>query len=78
MKRYLVIFGPNSHDKLTKSKFGSISINVDIVQNNMFIIKGVVFEGATVVPGSQGVIIMCTNKGEKFTKGEIGSYGSWS
>ena len=33
---------PNSHDKLAKSKFGSISINLNIVQNNMFIIKGVV------------------------------------
>ena len=35
-------FCPNSHDKLAKSKFGSISINLNIVQNNMFIIKGVV------------------------------------
>ena len=43
MKQYLVIFGPTSHDKLAKSKFGTISINLNIVQNNMFIIKGVVF-----------------------------------
>ena len=33
---------PNSHDKLAKSKFGSISINLNIVQNNMSIIKVVI------------------------------------
>ena len=38
IKRYLVILA-NSHDKLAKSKLGSISINLNIVQNNMFIIK---------------------------------------
>ena len=33
---------PNSHDKLAKSKFGSISINLNIVQNNMSIKKVVI------------------------------------
>ena len=42
MKWYLVILLPQFDDKLAKSKFGSISINLNIVQNNMFIIKGVV------------------------------------
>ena len=34
-------FCPNSHDKLTKSEIRSIAINLNIVQNNLFIIKGV-------------------------------------
>ena len=42
MKRYLVIFCPSSHDKFIKSKIRSNAINLNIVQNNVFIIKRVV------------------------------------
>ena len=35
-------FCPSSHDKLAKSEIISISINLNIVQNNLFIIKGIV------------------------------------
>ena len=37
-------FCPNSHDKLAKGEMISISSNLNIVQYNLFIIKGVVSE----------------------------------